>query len=219
MTVPESIELRDSAALKNIAEEFLMLWSNESNQNRSKRDIAMGTYQRYQQKECALASRRGFHSNAWKAGDIICIARKLAKGTSKEVIWDEMGGNLEVSDRSDKSKLLDASIRLSATLLTMICMSPPPRNVYCRRSVLSWEHGSLQDCLQTYFKPEIILGHDIKLEKEFNISSFCRITGFSIDWTDNLLDHLRLDEDNHRLAIFHSASFLKCQQRYFRPSN
>ncbi|KIW10305.1 hypothetical protein PV08_11267 [Exophiala spinifera] len=218
MAASENIELCKPEAPKNIAEAFLTLWGNGTSQKRS-RSIAMEAYQRYQEKERAAANQRGFHAGTGKAEEIICIAKKLAKGLSKEVVREDLGRDMDMSDQREKLKRLDASINLSATLLTMICTDPPPRNrnVYCRRSVLSWEHGSLQDSLEMHFTSEVLLGHDVTLEKEFNVSTFCRITGFSIDWTDNLIDHLHLDEDNQRLAIFHHASFLKCQQSNLFP--
>jgi hypothetical protein len=52
----------------------------------------------------------------------------------------------------------------------------------------------------------------VKLEKLFNARSLERIGGISIDWTNNLADHLRVKDDRNdkiKVAIFHYASFLK----------
>lgn len=181
----------------------------------SRKDTVIDAYVLYQNQQFRTALRnRGLHLSARTVGDIVHNAKDLADGAPKEDIRSKLFASLESPKLRDKSELLDTSIDLTATLLTMICMKLP-LHAYCCRSVLSWEHGSLQDALREHFIQPVILEHDIKWEREFNASNFCRITGFSIDWTDNLIDHLRIDEDNRRLAIFHHASFLKCQQRYF----
>jgi hypothetical protein len=46
-------------------------------------------------------------------------------------------------------------------------------------------------------------------ESHFTARNIERVTKISIQWTDNLVDHLRLAENDQTLCIFHHASFLK----------
>lgn len=49
----------------------------------------------------------------------------------------------------------------------------------------------------------------VKLEKLFNAYNLSRIAGIEIVWTSNLSDHLRRQEDDTRVAVFHHAFFLE----------
>jgi len=51
----------------------------------------------------------------------------------------------------------------------------------------------------------------VKLEKIFNARNLGRIAGIEIEWTKNLADHLRLIDEDRKVAIFHHATYLECQ--------
>lgn len=210
----EEIELRKPGASVTITEGLLPLWRGNTYQNASNTEIVMDAYLPYQRKQCYYAwSDCGRQLAARTDRDILEIADDVAKGLPKESIRKRLGLRLANQKVGDKSELLDASIDLSARLLTMTDIGRL-RYAVCRRNVLPWNEGSLKELLEVHFNQPVTLDHDVKLEKAFNAHSFRRITGFEVDWTDNLADHLRLDEDNRRLAIFHHASFLKSQRRY-----
>ncbi|KAJ9500400.1 hypothetical protein H2202_004195 [Exophiala xenobiotica] len=217
MASGEEIELRQPGASVKVTEGLLPLWRGNTYRNTCKTEIVLDAYLPYQRKQCYYAwSDCGRQLAARTAHDILGIAHDTMKGMSKASIRTQLSLRLANQKLQDKNELLDASIDLSARLLTMTDIGRL-RYAVCRRHVLPWNEGSLQELLKAHFNQPVILDRDVKLEKAFNVHSFRRITGFEVDWTDNLADHLQLDEDNRRLAIFHHASFLKCQQSGLFP--
>jgi hypothetical protein len=54
-------------------------------------------------------------------------------------------------------------------------------------------------------------GVDVKLPQLFNAMNLERIAGIGICWTSNLVDHLKMRDDDTIVLIFYHASFLKAQ--------
>jgi hypothetical protein len=52
----------------------------------------------------------------------------------------------------------------------------------------------------------------VKLERLFNACNLDRIAGLQIIWTHNLANHLRVQNDDKEVSIFHYASFLNSQK-------
>ncbi|KAK5191219.1 hypothetical protein LTR92_008938 [Exophiala xenobiotica] len=217
MASGEGTALRKLGTSVIVTEGLLPLWRGNTYSNACKTEIVMDAYLPYQKRQCYYAwSDCGRQLAARTARDILDIAHDTVTGMPKGSIRTRLSRRLANQKLEDNNELLDASIDLSARLLTMTDVGRL-RYAVCRRKVLPWNEGSLPELLKVHFNQPVILDHDVKLEKAFNVHSFRLITGFEIDWTDNLADHLRLDEDNRRLAIFHHASFLKCQQSGLFP--
>ncbi|KAK1761039.1 hypothetical protein QBC47DRAFT_368919 [Echria macrotheca] len=106
------------------------------------------------------------------------------------------------------------TLHLTARLLTMLRIGEIPHEILGGRH-LSWTGpDSLADFVHSYFQPTPILGHElIRFEKTFNALNLVRIANLSIQWTDNLADHLRLVNDDKTLRIFHHAGFLLSQEQ------
>jgi hypothetical protein len=106
--------------------------------------------------------------------------------------------------------MIDGSIDLTARLLLMMDIGDLKFG-FCRQAQLLWIAGSLEGLLYAHFEEPQILNHEhVKLEMIFNARNLVRITGFEIQWTDNLADYLRImSEDDKKVAIFHQASFLE----------
>ena len=58
---------------------------------------------------------------------------------------------------------------------------------------------------------------NVKLEKIFNAGNLGRIAGIEIEWTNNLADHLRVVDEDKKVAIFYHASFLECLVKRYVP--
>jgi hypothetical protein len=56
-----------------------------------------------------------------------------------------------------------------------------------------------------------VLKEHVKLEKLFNAYNLSRIARIEVVWTSNLADHLRMQDDDTRVAIFQHAFFLENQ--------
>ncbi|KAK0736766.1 hypothetical protein B0T21DRAFT_384183 [Apiosordaria backusii] len=74
---------------------------------------------------------------------------------------------------------------------------------------LEWTHGTLRQFVTNHFNvPQELSYTGIKLPRTFNAHSLERIGGVKIKWTDNLADHLRMLDDDERVAVFAHPSFL-----------
>jgi len=68
--------------------------------------------------------------------------------------------------------------------------------------------------VRNIFSDEISLSHGgIKLGAPLTARNLDRVTGFRIELTTNLADHLRLRYEDRTVSMFHHASFLRCQRK------
>lgn len=133
---------------------------------------------------------------------------------SKETIKARLSSKLADPKPVNEDELPESSIDLTARLVYMMDIGAL-RYGFSGRIGLLWRQGSLKDFVHDHFNVPVMLDHDVKLEKMFNARNLGRTAGIQIVWTDNLADHLRvIYEGEKTVAIFHHASFLKCQQRY-----
>jgi len=85
------------------------------------------------------------------------------------------------------------------------------------QTALTWREGGLKEVLRNHFQHQVILTDSVKFERVFNARNIDRIADVTIQWTPNLVDHLRFIEDGKKpvLNIFHCATFLKYhEERY-----
>lgn len=150
---------------------------------------------------------------------IIDIAQQLDRLASRDDIFPSLENLFTTSSLDRKDEILNNSIDLAARLHLMINIGTDEYAVLSETQLV-WQDGNLKDFLAAYFnEPPVLENKDIKLEKTFHAYNMERIAGIKIKWTDNLLDHLRIvDEDDKTIEIFHHASFLKrAQSQLFPP--
>ncbi|KAF9882810.1 hypothetical protein FE257_005117 [Aspergillus nanangensis] len=107
---------------------------------------------------------------------------------------------------------VDGSINLAAQLLLMLKFTSS-RFTISGTEQLSWTSDSaIAVSISEYFLPkQETEGEVVSLESSFTGYNIEKIAGIEIFWTDNLADHLRLMEDDTKVAIFHHVTFLECQ--------
>lgn len=193
------------------------LWNRDASSRLEKEEFDSEAYLAYHKKQCCFALHDGGrHISVRTHRDILEIAEDLKNGLPKENIRGRLSLKLADPKPANENELLDSSIDLSARLVSMMDIGVLRYGFSGRRGLL-WSQGSLKDLVHGYFNVPVLLDHDVKLEKMFNARNLGRTAGIHIVWTDNLADHLRMiDEGDKTVAIFHHASFLKCQQRYTR---
>lgn len=143
--------------------------------------------------------------------DLLDVVGAIKEGLSCDQIRHRFRETVFKGPESSQDELLNASINLGATILVMIDFShwtfdlslPQPRRL---------TEGTLQDHLKTYFVPSENLNKEkITLESSFNAMNLVRIAGLKIEWTDNLVDHLQLTNEDTKVHIFHHISWLERQ--------
>ena len=200
----------------NTLELLTQLWSSGASSKSDNKELDVEAYFAYHKKQCSHALHDGGrHISARTHRDILEIAEDLVQGLSRESIRRRLNSKLADPKPANKNELLDSSVDLTARLVSMMDIGVL-RYGFSGRKGLVWKQGSLKDFVNGYFNVPVMLGQDVKLEKTFNGRNLGRVAGINIEWTDNLADHLHMIDEDKKVAIFHHASFLKCQQRYLR---
>lgn len=143
--------------------------------------------------------------------NIIDIIERLKAGKAREEIRENLIQN--ASDSSNcimDSRIFDSVIDLAVRLWLMVHVEYVRQGVTFQTAI-PWRNGTLSDALNDHFHHELILTDQIKLERAFNAMNLERMAGVNIQWTPNLVDHLRFVEDGKEpvLNIFFHATFLK----------
>ncbi|KAI7782623.1 hypothetical protein LA080_013111 [Diaporthe eres] len=171
------------------------------------------SYWKFYTEECSHALHDGGRHIAIRThADIVEIASQLQAGLTRADIKENIRKKL-TSSHSNQDEILEKSVNLISSLLLMIhCGTFSYGFSGCTE--LQWEQGSLRQHVARYFADPPVLSHErVKLEKNFTGPNLSRIAGLEIVWTDNLIDHLRMSDDDTRVHIFHHAAFLECQRR------
>ncbi|KAI1741115.1 hypothetical protein F4680DRAFT_417266 [Xylaria scruposa] len=141
--------------------------------------------------------------------DIIDVVHLLKAGATRLETKQMLRSKLEIKHEDE---LLENSIDLAASLAVM-CDCGVSSHGISGSTEIQWRHDSLRKFLATTFDARPILALDkVKLEKTFIARNINRIAGLEIIWTDNLVDHLRLAEEDTKVYVFHHASFLEAQR-------
>lgn len=121
----------------------------------------------------------------------------------------------------DQDKACNASLDLVIRLLLMVEIGNIP-NGFSGNTPLVWNQGTLSQFLSTHFTPKTTSSQErVRLGRVFTARNIERMAGIKIRWTNNLVDHLRLfddEEDEMGVNIFHHASFLIMQQKRYPHS-
>lgn len=189
-------------------------WGNQCSEYYKSIDITnLSYFWTYYHKKCTHALYNGGrHVAARTHQDIVDIVRQLREEADKEDVRKSLLPKL-TTKHANEEELLENSINLAASLLLM-CDCGSFSHGFSGRMELNWRHGSLRKFLVHFFAEEPVLAHDrVKLDKKFIARNITRIAGLEIVWTDNLLDHLRLTDDDMKVHVFHHASFLERQRQ------
>lgn len=176
-------------------------------------DGNLAPYWNFYVEECTHALHdRGRHIATRTHADVVEIAAQLQAGRTRAEVKDIIRKKL-TSPHHNEEEILENSVNLVSSLLLMITFSTFSYG-FSGRTELQWVQGSVQQCVAHYFAAPPVLSHErVKLEKTFTAVNLHRIAGLEIMWTDNLIDHLRMSDDDSKVHIFHHAAFLECQQQ------
>ena len=103
--------------------------------------------------------------------------------------------------------LLHASIDFATRIWLTVAVGTLPESLAPGNNV-TWNDGKLSETIRSLW-PEPQLSDSIKLPKSFNAASLEKILGKRIEWTSNLVDHLRLEQDDTTVLLYHQALFLE----------
>lgn len=176
-------------------------------------EVNLRLYWKFYVEECVHALLDdGRHIAIRTHANVVEIAAQLQAGLSKAEIKDNIRTKLTSQHRNEE-EILENSVNLVSSLLLMIHCGTFSYG-FSGRTELQWVQGSLRQHVARYFAEPPVLGHErVKLEKNFTGPNLSWIAGLEIVWTDNLIDHLRMSDDDTKVHIFHHATFLECQRQ------
>ena len=180
---------------------------------KSIRALDYNTYLSYYVEQCKIALfDGGRHISAISFKDIIEIVAQIRSRVDRKATERWLHSKLPSPERDDQEKV-NGAIDLAARLVSMTNVGELQFG-FSGQERLHWVENSLHKCIQDYFDAPRMLGSErVKLERGFNARNLGRIGGIKIQFTNNLADHLRLSEDDMKVAIFHHVGFLISQQR------
>lgn len=178
-------------------------------------DMSLNRYWSFYQSECAKALHEGGQHIATRTHqDIAECVRRLRSGQERHAVKNHLRSNLTTL-HDNEDEILENSIDLAASVLLMMNFCSYSYGFSGRRW-LNWNNdSSLRKLLGDFFHDNCAEARKgtTNLEKIFTAHNLTRIAGLEVIWTDNMLDHLRLTDDDQRVHMFHHASFLEVQKQ------
>ena len=175
--------------------------------------IPLDTYFEYFEHQCRLALHdwSGDDISTLNFSHVVDIAKMIREGSTRA----EMEGRMEIALAGNCAQLSPEIVDLTVRLLLMIQIGGF-RNVHMpSQETLAWLRGPLSDSLHGNFSRDNALKDSVDLDTTFMARNIERIAGIRIVWTSNLLDHLRMLDNDSSVALFHHASFLNFQKNWY----
>ncbi|EDU48848.1 conserved hypothetical protein [Pyrenophora tritici-repentis Pt-1C-BFP] len=171
----------------------------------------IGAYWRFYQLECERALHdNGRHVLERTHQDLLDIIHSLRKAETRDEIQRALRSKL-TKPHDNEEELLDGSVDFAANIWLMVDFDHIQYGFSGRRQ-LHWKSEPLAKCLCSGFPASPLLGHEgVKLQRIFNAPNLKRIARIEIVPTANLLDHLRIIDDDTKLCVFHHVSVLGLQ--------
>lgn len=171
-------------------------------------------YFQYYTEQCRIAFHiHGRQIPAKTHQNILDIATHFQNGSCRQTIQQALATAYHVKNATESEDTFDSSIDLAVRLVFMLDIGEL-RNAFSGRRRLIWTEGSVQEFVRDIFSDKISLSHGgIKLGTPLTARNLDRVTGFRVELTTNLADHLRLRYEDRTVSMFHHASFLRCQQK------
>jgi hypothetical protein len=173
-------------------------------------DISNDSYFEYFEKQFRLAHLTDSSEPRLCTYQNVCgIVHQLKVGETREKIKEDLSLKLQEALRHN-DELISNAIDLAVRLWLMVHIGNVRRGV-TGQTIIIWREGYLKEVVAEHFHHQLVLTDSVKFETAFNAPNLERIAGITIQWTPNLVDHLRLREDGKDaiLNIFYHASFLE----------
>jgi hypothetical protein len=129
----------------------------------------------------------------------------------KEDILEAFRDTILVSIPPATDELLYTTIDFVSRLLLMVDIGPErPGDRTIQQLPVPWEmNNTLPDLVAKQFGGTKELVVPVRLERIFIAPNVELIGDIRVVWTDNLADHLRMSEDDTKVAIYSHVQFLK----------
>ena len=135
--------------------------------------------------------------------DVVKLARCILQDSTRAALVAGLDG---------EARACENAVNLCASLVTMCSFGDSYWSCSASRHLPWASHHTLRQAIAAYLEREKTLQPDNpQIRRVFNARNIARIGGMRIRWTDSLMNHLSLSEDDQAVFIFHHADFLRFQ--------
>lgn len=185
----------------------------------SKRTTDMQTYFDSHPSYChPFLNDGGIHIFIRTYSELIALAKEILGSRSRQEI---ISANQPAtsSEQTHEDQAGDTALALCVALLLMVNIGSH-QYIIPGSTVLLWEpKETLKSAVNRHFQSQrgVLRSENARLGKLFTTRNLDLVGGLRIKWTHNLVDHLRLADDDKTVFVFHSVGFLKFHQRCVHP--
>lgn len=179
--------------------------------------IPFDTYFEYFEDQCRLSLHNWdrYDISNLNFSHVVMIANLIQQGKTRVDIEAQLKSDTDGACQELCSEIIDLTVRV----LLMIQIGGFRNVLMPGQETLAWGDGPLSNSLNSHFSRDNVLKDSVDLDKTFTARNVERIAGIRIVWTSNLLDHLRMGDNDTSVALFHHASFLNFQKHWYVAHN
>lgn len=177
-------------------------------------ELDMCAYFEHYTTQCQRFSRDGgIHLCVKTHSELFEVTKMILSDMTRDHIRALLASQKLGDSVSKDETAIHTTMDLCASLLLMA--EPMHKYGFSRSNPLPWaNHQTLRQAASQHFLPQKELRPDNpRFGKLFTARNLGHIGGMRIRWTNNLVDHLRLNDDDQTVFIFHCVGFLKYHQR------
>jgi hypothetical protein len=172
--------------------------------------IPFDTYFEYFEDQCRLALHNWdrYDISSLNFSHVVYVGKLIKREKTRADIEAELRSAIDGACEDLCPEVVDLTVRL----LLMIQIGRFRNVLMPGQQTLPWADGPLSATLHRYTSPVSILRESVSMDNTFTARSVDKIAGIRVVWTSNLLDHLRMGDNDTSVSLFHHASFLNFQK-------
>jgi hypothetical protein len=163
--------------------------------------------------QCSIVKAEGFDVRQWSLHSVLDLAAIIRTNVAREEAVSILERRLE--PRGDSNDAARQRFVDFVAGLILMCNTRLPHGTLrsSSRSSLQWKNCGLRECAADYFCQGRVLSesHRTRFSRDFDAWALEKNAGISVQLTDNLIDHLRLADNDTKVLVFHYASYLGAQ--------
>lgn len=155
----------------------------------------------------------GLHVSIKTYSELIELTTYILEGSSRKNVVAKALPACQNNPTID-NQAGDTAVALCVALLFMVDIGSHRFRISDSTTLFWPADQTFRQAVAQHFQSQkaTLQSENARLGKLFTARNLKMIGGLKIEWTNNLVDHLRLADDDKTVFIFHSVSFLKFHQ-------
>jgi len=193
------------------------LWKECTPDPKTANPALLSPYLNYYSTRCQHFSHDGgIHLCVKSHADLANVAKTILADSTREEVCSFLNSPPNDND-TNRATTANTTVDLCASLLLMaevVADVGVHKFGFSGSAPLIWSsQQTLRQAVERHFQPEHELQPDNpRLGKLFTARNLTYIGGIKIKWTNNIVDHLLLSDDDQTVFLFHYAGYLQYHQ-------